>query len=174
MTKQTPADVIIMALAAIGLALGAWQWRQQAVRTVRPPPTEEPWEHVRERYPLPAAFEEPPELPDALLQGIVKANPFSPERRRANQPPEDAGAAATAEPEAIPPKFANKGHLMMGAKQRAIVEDVNTRKTHFLQVGQDVAGFKVLDITEQQVILSDPQSSEPITLTLTPKGTGAK
>ena len=43
----------------------------------------------------------------------------------------------------------------MGAVRRAIVEDAANKKTYFLQVGQEVAGFKVLDIDESQVILSD-------------------
>ena len=172
--SKAPWDAMGMAVVAVGIAVGAWHWRSHAVRIAHPPSTEEPWQQVRERYPTPSASDEAAaEVPDALLQGIVKANPFSPERHRANQPPEEATPDAKTEPAVVPPKFVYKGHLVMGAKQRAIVEDVNTKKTHFLQVGQEVAGFKVLDITEQQVILSDPQSSEPITLTLTPKDSSA-
>ena len=171
--KRPPVDAVLLAAVAIAAAAGTWQWRQQALRTAKPAAVEEPWQQIEQRYPVPPSVEEAPEVPDELLQGITKSNPFSPERRRANEPPETATETKT-EPAAIPPKFVYKGHVVMGAKQRAIVEDVNTKKTYFLQVGQEVAGSKVLDITDQRVLLSDPQSSEPITLTLTPKSTSAQ
>lgn len=172
--RQSPVDAVLLAVIAVVLAAGAWQWRQQALRAAKPAPAEEPWQQIQQRYPVPPPVEEALEVPEELLQGITKSNPFSPERRKANQPSETSAADAKIEPEIIPPKFVYKGHVSMGAKQRAIVEDVNTKKTYFLQVGQEVAGSKVLDITSQHVILSDPQSSEPITLTLTPKSTSAQ
>lgn len=174
MTRATPpVEAIILAVAAVAMAVGTWQWRQRALRITKPPSGEESWQHVQARYPIPVAPAESVEIPEALLQGIIKANPFSPERRRAHQPPEESSDAATREPEPIPPKLLYKGHVAMGNKQRAIVEDTNTKKTYFLQVGQEVAGCKVLDISERQVLLSDPQSPEPVALTLTPKGTRA-
>jgi hypothetical protein len=100
----------------------------------------------------------------------VKANPFSPQRRTA-PPQTTSGAAGTSGAAAAKPatQLVYKGRVSLGATQRAIVEDVTTKKTYFLQVGQEVAGYKVLDMAENEVVLSDVKTHETLQLRLTPK-----
>jgi hypothetical protein len=57
----------------------------------------------------------------------------------------------------------------MGTKQRAVLQDVTSQKTYFLQLGQEVAGFKVLDIAENRVLLSDPHTQEEVVVPITTK-----
>ena len=54
----------------------------------------------------------------------------------------------------------------MGNQQRAIVEEGASHKTYFLQVGQTVAGFKVLDIGQKQVVLSNLATQEELVVSL--------
>ena len=68
-----------------------------------------------------------------------------------------------------PPQFIYKGRINLGKKQRAVIEETTAKKTYFLEVGQAVAGFKVLDIQEKQVILSDPQTSKEVAVSLASK-----
>jgi hypothetical protein len=69
---------------------------------------------------------------------------------------------------AASPKFVYKGRINVGSRQRAILEDAAARKTYFLEVGQAVAGFKVLDIAENRVVLSDPQTNQEVVVSLSP------
>ena len=146
---------------AVGLA-GVWQWRQGLARQMATPPPAESWQHVRERHPMPAPFKLSVEISEALLRSVVRANPFSPVRRQTAQDTSGDSSAPALPAAPPPPKFVFKGRILMGAKQRAVLEDVTTKKTHFLQVGQAVAGFKVLDITETEVVLSLPNTEKPL------------
>ena len=118
----------------------------------------------------------PPELTDAqkvspeIFEAIISANPFSPVRRIATPSGESRPGEGPAELTAPPkPQFAYKGLIKLGNRQRAILEETTTHKTHFLEVGQEVAGFKVLDIAENRVVLSDPQTKEELVVSVASK-----
>lgn len=153
--------------AALAAAVGWWR-----LSLLHAPPAavpREPWERVQQEYPLPP--EEMPRLSGGadVAESLVAANPFSPERRRAPPQPGEQGAgerlaAATPPP---PPRFVYKGRVQLGARQRAVVEETTARKTYFLEVGQEVAGFKVLDIDEKRVLLSNLQTHEEVAVSLT-------
>ena len=114
----------------------------------------------------------PPELSDApslsseALQSFIQANPFSPQRRYV-PPPQKAKSLESPEPQK--PVLQFKGRIQLGKRQRAVLKDVTAGKTHFLEVGQEVAGYKVLDIAEDRVLLSDLQTDEEVALFLTPE-----
>ena len=159
-----------MAVVLAVLAVGAWGWHTSVFRTQPIEVKGESWDRVKETYPLPG--EAPPRSPTVspdLVEALVHANPFSPERRL-NPPPlpdaTESGGASSAAKEPPAPKFAYKGGVNLGKRQRAIVEDTANHKTYFLEVGQEVAGFKVLDIAENRVVLSDPQTHEEVVVSL--------
>ena len=164
-----PWDTIALAILLACVAAGTWEWQHQVRASRKAPALTEPWKHVREQFPLPAADDEMMVAPELKLEAMVKANPFSAKRREEPPKPAAGGAQGGKAEVKAPPKFVYKGRVTMGANQRAVVEDLTTKKTHFLQVGQEVAGFRVLDIGETQVVLSSPTSPEPLTLSLTPK-----
>jgi len=128
-----------------------------------------PWTHVQEQYPIPSEPEEAQKLSPEAFEAIRAANPFSSARRL--KPPTDSssegGASATVAAPA--PQFVYKGLIKFGNRQRAILEDLTTHKTHFLEVGQEVAGFKVLDIAENRVVLSDPKTKEELVVSIASK-----
>jgi len=166
--RDLPWGLVGLAACLAVLFVGVWGWQQRLQQQLSAPKATEPWQHVREQHPMPASFKPAPDLAPDFLKTVVRANPFSPQRR---QTPQEARALEEPVPIAEPaaPQFLYKGRVMMGAKQRAVLEDLSRKKTHFLQVGQEVAGFKVLDITETQVVLSTPNSQEPLVISLTPK-----
>ncbi len=168
-TKTALNPSIATAAALLGLAAVSWWWHATVVRAIRPVNDAKPqgWEHVKDDYPMPA---DPTATEPAttLAQEVVDANPFSAQRHI--PPPSATASAGTGEPQAAPdPVLVYKGHLNLGNRQRAIVEDTASRKTYFLEVGQEVAGFKVLDITETQVIVSNLQTREELALSLSAK-----
>ncbi|MBI4341348.1 MAG: hypothetical protein HY598_03605 [Candidatus Omnitrophica bacterium] len=158
-----------MAAAAVVLLLGAAAWWRLSVTskdTAMLP--RETWERVKEAYPIPS------EAPQALTPesqaaaALIDANPFSPQRDRAVSAADPSGQGALRfAPAAAEPQFAYKGRLQLGARQRAVMEETTAGKTYFLEVGQAVAGFKVLDIDEKRVLLSDPQTHEEVAVPLT-------
>lgn len=156
--------------AAIGLAVAAmgwaWWWSRQLVAHPLPTPTHDSWEQVKTEFPLPPESVESAAVPEAMLEGIVRANPFDVERRR--KPPETGAGAAQGRARIEPPapKLVYKGRVNLGSRQRAILEDTAAHKTHFLEVGQEVAGCKLLDIQETQVILSTLQTQEELVVSL--------
>ncbi len=149
----------------------AWRWHAVVFRSM--PAETSPPRPARAAAPVMALFEEPEEVPAvsrAVIESVVRANPFSSER--GTRPPASTEAAAResaakAAKEPAAPQFAYKGRIDVGQRRRAIVEDLATRKTYFLEVGQSVAGFKVLDITERQVVLSHPQTNEAVVVSST-------
>jgi hypothetical protein len=169
----TPA-ILLAALLAIGASV-AWRWRQRVVRVAQPPElASDPWEDVKADYPIPDAS--PAVAGTAqIVEAVLKANPFSPHRRplAAN---DGAGAGAGGSTSHAPPRpqFAFKGQINLGQRKRAIMEDAAAQKTYFLEVGQEVAGFKVLDIGENRVVLSDPQTREEVVVALTSEDTKRK
>lgn len=152
---------------------GTWWWRVSVFRGTPVQVNRESWEHVKREYPFSEEVEAPQPLPKETLEAIVRANPFSPQRRPLT--PERGGGdgasgGGVAEGPEVPPQpqFVYKGRILVGQRPRAIVEDLTAKKTYFLEVGQAVAGFKVLDMTEKQVVLSDPQTHEDVVVSLTP------
>lgn len=166
---QSVALALIMA-AGMGLA---WWWRQRVVRAKPTETIEASWEHVKREYPLSLELVEPPRLSAETATAVVRANPFSPERFRAPGPASggegDPGGSGGA-PVIAPPRFVYKGRVNFGKSQRAIVEETTSRKTHFLEVGQEVTGFKVLDISETRVLLSNLKTREEVVVSLTATG----
>lgn len=167
--KDLPWETLVVAGVLAPALVGVWGWQQGLQRQLSASTATEPWQQVRERYPMPAPFKPSPELSEAFLRSVVRANPFSPTRRQAAQDAGGEAGEASAPSAPPPPQFIFKGRIVMGTKQRAVLEDAASKKTFFLQVGQEVAGFKVLDITENQVVLSNPNSQEPLRISLTQK-----
>lgn len=145
-------------------------WWQIVVFRARAKPsgvTAEAWDEMKEAYPLPHDRTLAPTFSRAMADSVVEANPFSPQRR-AVPPPTPAGSGDGPGPSIEPPrpKFIFKGQITVGKQLRGIVEDATTGKTLFLEVGQEVAGFKVLDISQRQVVLWDIQTQENVVVTL--------
>ena len=167
---RTGSSIMLAAALAVLTAV-AWWWHARVFRTQPIEVQGESWDRVKEAYPLPGELSQrSPTVSSDLVDAVVHANPFSPERRLKPAPILDAtasgGAGTTQQPPA--PTFAYKGRVNMGKRQRAIVEDTANHKTYFLEVGQEVAGFKLLDIAENRVVLSDPQTHEEVVVSLTP------
>lgn len=174
MTSARGAAQTATLLAMAGLfgaaALGAWWWRSLVFQAQPAQLSGEAWEQIRQDYPLPEEPQAPASIAKERLEALIRANPFSPERLAAAPAagPDQSAAGGPDTPGAPPrPVFAYKGRVDLGRRQRAILEDTAARKTYFLEVGQEVAGFKVLDIAENQVVLSDPQTHEDVIITLT-------
>ena len=160
---------------AVVLALGAggaWWWHRGVSATQPLGLAEEPWEQVKEAHPMSDLSSDIAHLSPQMVDAVVKANPFSVKRREVPPQPTEGAAGVSDAPQPPPaPKFVYKGRILVGPRQRAIVEDVVNHKTYFLEVGQEVTGFKVLDIAENRVVLLDPQSREETVLTLTAAAT---
>ena len=171
MHRASPLSALALALSLGMCAVAVWRWQAAVFRTPRLTVATEPWDQVRRDYPMPDSAPEAPVLSDETLQEVVRANPFSPERRHAAAAPGDSGegSGGSAAAQAPEPIFLYKGRINLGQRQRAIMEDLAAKKTYFLEVGQEVAKFKVLDITEDQVVLSDPQTGEPVVVPLSSK-----
>ncbi len=166
---QASLDVSFVIAVCCLLMLGAvWVWRGSVFRAQRMEVRSESWERLKEDYPIPEAGGARAQLSAEALDGTIQANPFSSERRL-KPPPPDAGGAGEEGGVALPPasKFVYKGQIKLGARVRAIVEDLSAKKTFFLEVGQEVAGCKVLDIAENRVLLSDLKTNEEIVVSLT-------
>lgn len=158
----------LVAASVLTAACALW-WRTEVFRAKRVELHGDAWDQLKQEYPIPQEAGSRPPLSADVLDGVVRANPFSPERRL--KPPASGGAAEggsqTQPGEPAAPKFAYKGQINLGKHQRAILEDITSHKTFFLEVGQEVAGFKVLDIGENQVLLSDLKTNEQLTVSLT-------
>ncbi len=163
-TVVGPPVALAASLAVVAVAVV--QWRSAAVRTERVELTGESWDRVREEFPILAEPSEGiPEAEPGWLDAVLNANPFSPQRRpvSAEEAEQTAGGGAGDSAGApVTPQFLYKGHINLGQRQRAVVEETTTEKTYFLEVGQEVAGFKVLDISQAQVVLSDVKTAQQI------------
>jgi hypothetical protein len=162
--NSSPASSILLALGLAAATAGVWWWQQH----VRQMPVEglasDPWDNVKHQYPLPEETGEMSRLSPETVDAVVAANPFSPKRRFVPPPAGTVTPGGEAGPE---PAFVYKGRINLGKRQRAVVENTTTKKTHFLEVGQEVAGFKVLDISESEVVLSDLATNEELVISLT-------
>jgi len=159
----TTAFILVMAL----LAVGVWSWRSALTHVPGVALEPESVEPAQERFPIPLDDADPKILPPEMLEGVLEAHPFSPQRRQTGQAP-DAGPSAGSRQAPGPPRpaWVYKGRVRLGQRERAILEETASGKTHFLEVGQEVAGYKVLDIEETRVLLSELQTSETITVSL--------
>ena len=160
--------MILMTLL-LGLTAGAGWWQ---TRVFRRSSTESP-SRQRDEGPNQSVSNGPDQtqtlFSKEMADAMVRANPFSSQRRAIPQPPEGAtgGREGQAGSPAAQPRFSYKGRIQLGARQRAILEDTTGHKTYFLEVGQEVTGFKVLDIAENQVVLSNEQTQEELVVPLT-------
>ena len=164
---SSPGPVVACVVVLAGVVLVVAQWQARVMRAQRVQLDGESWDHVRTQYPVAQAMPQQVELSREVFGTVVQANPFDPERRLrvAGQADGDGqGRAEVTEPP--PPQFLYKGHINVGTRQRAIVEERVLRKTYFLETGQEIAGLKVLDISEDRVVLSNPTTQEEIVLSL--------
>jgi hypothetical protein len=164
-----PSSAALLALGACLLGVTVWIWRWQA--GISPADDlslkAEPWDGVKQRYPAVEEAIRVSPLSVELIETVVSAQPFSPQRRLTpTAQPSAGGEDAVGAPEPAAPVFRFKGRINVGARQRAIIEETTGGKTHFLEVGQDVAGFKVLDIAENRVVLSDIHTHEELIVSL--------
>ena len=160
------AASIMLAIAAIG----TWWWRSTVFHTHVTAVKEEPWQHVKEQYPEPADAAQLPALSPETIDAVVHANPFDATRR--SVPATEGGGANAGPAEPAPPskpQFVYKGLVTLGTKRRGIVEDTTIHKTYFLEVGQEVTGFKVLDIAENRVLLSNLKTNEEVVVSVSEK-----
>ena len=166
--NASPGTSVGLAITLAVMAVGTWRWQSRVFHLRRDDaPTGESWVHVQHDYPMVQGVPEVPTLPAEVAEGVVRANPFSPRRRLVPSATdggdtEDGGSAT----KPAKPVFTYKGRINLGQRQRAIVEETASGKTYFLEVGQEVAGFKVLDIAENRVVLSDLQTNEEVVVSL--------
>ncbi len=170
MTRTASLVPSLAGAVALAMAAGAaWLWRRQVLSVPPPQLPRESAAQAQTRYPLPGEDLEPPRLSREALMTVIEANPFSAQRRAKPS----AGGAAGGGPDqgqvAAPPQFVYKGQVQLGTRRRAILEEVTSKKTHFLEVGQSVAGFKLLDILDDRVLLSEPQTSQEVVVFLSSK-----
>ena len=165
--SDTPWDAIATALVCMVIAAGAWVWQSHVQATQPKPVATEPWQHVKEQLPMPSPLEDASAVSTDALQAVVQANPFSPLRRNVPKPAESEANRSPSKPAA--PVFSYKGRVVMGTKQRGILEDAQQKKTFFVQAGQDVAGFNVKEITEDHVVLTNLQTKEELMVGLASK-----
>jgi hypothetical protein len=167
--RETPWGALLTAVFCLFLAALAFGWQRAVSRTVKTAATPSSWERVREQAPMPREFVQTADVPEAVFQAVVRANPFSPQRRRVPLVTPSASSGTPQAPQVLPAQFVYKGRVLMGRTQRAVLEEVNTKKTSFVEIGQAVEGFTVLDITEIQVILSNPQTHEEVVVPVSSK-----
>ncbi|MBI3323744.1 MAG: hypothetical protein HYZ92_00500 [Candidatus Omnitrophica bacterium] len=172
MLNSFPWSAIVAAVVWLVVAAGAWVWERGAIAKMKPPAVQEPWQHVQERFPVIEALPSAPAVSEAWLQAVTQANPFSPKRRELVQPPQANPTQPIAAPAPLAPVFVYKGRVLMGAKTRAVLQDANTKKTSFVEEGQQVAGFQVVAITEEEVTLSNHETGEQVTVHLATKEAG--
>ena len=169
MKPRLPWDAWMLAALVAAVAGALWIWDHALTARASSTATDASASAVRERFPMPASFHPPDEEASVLLRAAAETNPFSPQR---GQPPPavsvpGAGASGMSAPPPAP-IFVLKGIVAMGSVRRAILEDASAKKTYFLQVGQEVAGFKVLDIDESRVILSDLNTQKQMVVSRSP------
>ena len=165
-TRGSAEQAVAVAVVSAAISAVTWAWCARVFQAKSAEVKEDAWEHVKDEYPLPAETSLLPVFSSEMATAVVEAHPFSPQRRAMPSPTEGQGpleAAVAAEP-----KFVYKGQINMGQRPRAIVEETGSRKTYFLEVGQEVAGFKVLDIAENRVVLSHLQTQEEMVVSLKP------
>ncbi len=71
-----------------------------------------------------------------------------------------AQTAPTASAAAAPSELILRGRVMLRGRQAAVVEVVTSHETLFVGVGQEIDGWKVVDIDEERVVLSKPPDQQ--------------
>ena len=167
MKPRLPWDACVVAAMMLVAAGGFWIFDRALSTRALAGVAQTSGSDLQSRFPLPAPFHPPEEQTSVLLRIAAQARPFSSHR---GEPPPSASLpdGSTAPAAAAPPVFVYKGVVVMGTLRRAIVEDAASKKTYFLQVGQEVAGFKVLDIDESRVLLSQPNTQEQMVVSRSP------
>ena len=157
----------MVAAILVSLTVLTWGWQGGIARSRHLEGTGEPWDRVKNVYPMSDKSPTVPTLPKDLLERVVHANPFSPKRRFVAPQPDAGGDSSHQGPSpSATPAFLYKGRVTLGTRQRAILQETTSGKTYFLEVGQAVAGFKVLDIAENRVVLSDSQTGKELSVSL--------
>ena len=158
---------VALALALVAATAAVWWWQISVFRTPQVDVREEMWKRVKDEYPIVNDNQPTASFSLENAAAVARANPFSPTRhvvpRSVPEGKEGGGGEAG---EFLTPRFIYRGHIRVGQSQRAILEDAATKKTHFLEVGQEVAGFKVLDIAQQQVVLWNVKTQERVVVSL--------
>ncbi|MBI2885256.1 MAG: hypothetical protein HYY15_03680 [Candidatus Omnitrophica bacterium] len=162
--NRSPWGVVVLSLVLAAMAWASWQWESRLPRQVasRSPNAGESLRLALKQFPLPTPAAPADEVPATEWEGVVKANPFSAERWKTPEDILEGSGVPAAPPPPARPVFVYKGRILMGSAQRAILEESVSKKTHFLQVGQEVAGFKVLDISETQVVLLETSTQHEV------------
>ena len=166
MAKAVRYDTWCALVVSMGVLTAAvWWWQHRVIHARLGEVKDEAWGRVKEVYPLPLESATPMPVSAGTVEAIIHANPFS-QKRRAVSPPsgaERSGETGEGASEAPPkPQFIYMGRINVGSHQRGIIQDTVGHKTYFLEVGQEVAGFKVLDIAENRVLLSDLTTHEEV------------
>ena len=162
-SRASAAPSVALAVSLVAVMMMVWNWRAAVSHRQDKGVKPESWVHVKKKYPLLPELAGTFALSPELVDRVVRANPFSASRRRVQEAETVQSVAPSAPP---PPRFIYKGRVQLGTRERAVVEETTAGKTYFLEVGQEVAGFKVLDIAENQVVLSDPQTNEEVAVFL--------
>ncbi len=166
MTPSAGPSIAVAILLAV-LTLGVWSWQRSVFHSRQADVKADPWKKVESDYPITQELPAVSRVSAETVDAVIRANPFSPARRAVSPPSggePGAGGAAVRQPDAA--KFVYKGRINLGNRQRAIVEDSAAHKTYFLEVGQAVAGFKVLDIAENRVVLLDSSTNEEVVVSV--------
>lgn len=170
MVKTARPDMLMALVVSLGLlTMAVWWWQQRVVHTRPAEIKDEAWVRVKEAYPLPAELTASTFASTGSVEAIIRTNPFSSKRRTVASPSggaQDDGMGGGASEPPPKPQFIYKGRINVGSHQRAIVEDTTSHKTYFLEVGQEVAGFKVLDIAENRVLLSDLKTHNDVVVAI--------
>ena len=92
--------------------------------------------------------------PSSYYEGLLRRSPFfrfAPKQAATKRP-----KPKRTEPmgEEITPVFAYKGRISAGSRVVVIIEEVNSGETFMVAKNESVGGYKVLDITDTEVILS--------------------
>jgi len=167
MNDRSLGTALALPLSLVVLTAATWWWQMSIIRTRPTDVNDARSDRLKEAYPISPLVVELPQLSEETVETVVRANPFSPKRHLSPPTTPGGGPGTALEPiEPAKPQFVYKGRINLGTRHRAIVEDTTSHKTYFLEVGQAVAGFKVLDIAENRVVLSDPQTHEEVVVSL--------
>ncbi|MBI3011359.1 MAG: hypothetical protein HYY58_02570 [Candidatus Omnitrophica bacterium] len=158
---------VVLAFVLVAVTAASWGWQRGIFRAAPVEVREEAWERVKDEYPLANDNQPPASFSSETAETVARANPFSPTRRVVPRSvPEGTQDGWEEAGEFLTPRFIYRGQIRVGQNQRAIMEDAATKKTHFLEVGQEVTGFKVLDIAQHQVVLWDFKTQEKVVVSL--------
>ena len=93
----------------------------------------------------------------AVYTPLIDQDPFV---RVKTAAPDDHTAASTEPAVPTSSELVFRGRVVLGGRQVAVVEVVNSHETLFVGVGQSLDGWKVVDIDEERVVLSKPPDQQ--------------